>query len=193
MRTPILLPFAPLVMYSLMRYVHNYYDAAPPFSPMVFSDLHCVFLQAVERLNLKPRHFHDLITDEPFTRADIITLQDPMAPERFDVTSFYHVKNKLSAKEGKSNGLSYSFEKNAALYLEEGSGDGNKATRFIRQLNPETRATLEALSKEYKEPTSSTVRIIIIYAIDVTNCMCMAGNVYMASLAECPLLSVMCD
>ena len=69
------------------------------------------FLQAVERLNLKPRHFHDLITDEPFTRADIITLQDPMAPERFDVTSFYHVKNKLSAKEGKSDGLSCSFEK----------------------------------------------------------------------------------
>ena len=41
--------------------------------------------------------------------------------------------------------------------LEEASGDGNKATRFIRQLNPETRATLEALSKEYKEPTSSSV------------------------------------
>ena len=44
------------------------------------------------------------------------------------------------------------------LSLEEASGDGNKATRFIRQLNPETQATLEALSKEYKEPTSSSVR-----------------------------------
>lgn len=55
-------------------------------------------LQAVERLNLKPRHFRDLLTDEPFTRADIITLQDPMAPEKFDVSSFYHVKNKLAMK-----------------------------------------------------------------------------------------------
>ena len=64
------------------------------------TSLYCVYFQAVERLNLKPRHFHDLLTDEPFTRADIITLQDPMAPEKFDVTNFYHVKNKLAVKEG---------------------------------------------------------------------------------------------
>lgn len=68
-------------------------------------------LQAVERLNLKPRHFRDLLTDEPFTRADIITLQDPMAPERFDVSSFYHVKNKLAVKDGQSNGLLCSYDK----------------------------------------------------------------------------------
>ena len=43
------------------------------------------------------------------------------------------------------------------LCLDEGSADGSKATRFIRQLNPETRATLDALSKEYKEPTTSSV------------------------------------
>ena len=68
-------------------------------------------LQAVERLNLKPRHFHDLLTDEPFTRADIITLQDPMAPEKFDVSSFYHVKNKLAVKEGQFTNVMYSYDK----------------------------------------------------------------------------------
>jgi hypothetical protein len=31
--------------------------------------------QAVERLNIKTQHYKDLITDEPFTRKDIITLQ----------------------------------------------------------------------------------------------------------------------
>lgn len=56
--------------------------------------------QAVERLNLKPRHFCDLLTDEPFSRSDIISLQDPMAPERFDMSNFYHVKNKISLTEG---------------------------------------------------------------------------------------------
>ena len=62
----------------------------------------CVcWLQAVERLNIKPKHFRDLLTDEPFTRGDIITLQDPMAPEKFDVASFYHVVNKVSLREGK--------------------------------------------------------------------------------------------
>ena len=59
------------------------------------------WLQAVERLNIKPKHFRDLLTDEPFTRGDIITLQDPMAPEKFDVAQFYHVVNKISLKEGK--------------------------------------------------------------------------------------------
>jgi len=35
----------------------------------------CVFLQAVERLNFKPKFLKDLITDEPFTRDDVITIQ----------------------------------------------------------------------------------------------------------------------
>lgn len=34
---------------------------------------------AVDELNIKPKHFRDLISDVPFTRADVITLQDPMA------------------------------------------------------------------------------------------------------------------
>ena len=36
--------------------------------------------QAVERLNLKPKNFKDLITDEPFKRSDIITLQVRLEP-----------------------------------------------------------------------------------------------------------------
>lgn len=32
-------------------------------------------LQAVERLNIKPSFFKDLLTDEPFTRKDIISIQ----------------------------------------------------------------------------------------------------------------------
>lgn len=42
----------------------------------------------------------DLLNDEPFTKADIITLQDPANPERFDLSTFYYVKNKLSVDEG---------------------------------------------------------------------------------------------
>lgn len=32
-------------------------------------------LEAIEELNLKPGHLRDLLTDEPFQRKDIITLQ----------------------------------------------------------------------------------------------------------------------
>ena len=34
--------------------------------------------EAVEELNIKPRFMKDLLTDQPFTRKDIIHIQDPM-------------------------------------------------------------------------------------------------------------------
>jgi peptidyl-prolyl cis-trans isomerase-like protein 2 len=34
--------------------------------------------EAIERLNIKPKHWFDLMTDEPFTRKDLITLQASM-------------------------------------------------------------------------------------------------------------------
>jgi len=33
--------------------------------------------EAIENLNIKPKYFKDLITGQEFTKADIITLQDP--------------------------------------------------------------------------------------------------------------------
>lgn len=33
------------------------------------------FVQAVEQLNIKTKSYKDLLTDEPFTRQDLITLQ----------------------------------------------------------------------------------------------------------------------
>ena len=34
--------------------------------------------EAVQELNIKPRFMKDLLTDQPFTRKDIIHIQDPM-------------------------------------------------------------------------------------------------------------------
>ena len=39
--------------------------------------------------------------------------------------------------------------------VDDSSADSRGSTRFIRRLNPETKATLDALSKEYK-PTSNS-------------------------------------
>ena len=36
----------------------------------------------------------DLISDESFSRSDLLTLQDPAHPEKLDFSTFYHVKNK---------------------------------------------------------------------------------------------------
>lgn len=35
----------------------------------------------------------DLISDEKFSRSDLLTLQDPTHPEKWDISTFYHVKN----------------------------------------------------------------------------------------------------
>ncbi len=53
----------------------------------------------MERLNLRSRHLVDLLTDEPFTRGDIITIQDPTDLQKFDVSQFHHVKNSLTVDE----------------------------------------------------------------------------------------------
>jgi peptidyl-prolyl cis-trans isomerase-like protein 2 len=34
--------------------------------------------QAVEELNIKPKNWKDLLDDTPFTRKDIIHIQDPL-------------------------------------------------------------------------------------------------------------------
>lgn len=49
--------------------------------------------EAVEQLNLKPKNWKELLTDELFTRSDIITLQDPSHLEKFNIANFHHVKN----------------------------------------------------------------------------------------------------
>ena len=47
----------------------------------------------VERLNIKVKSWKDLLSDEPFTRQDIITLQDPQNLESRNLTDFKYIKD----------------------------------------------------------------------------------------------------
>jgi hypothetical protein len=47
---------------------------------------------SVDQLCIKPKNWKDLLTDEPFTRKDIITLQDPLNMTAKLITDFDHVK-----------------------------------------------------------------------------------------------------
>lgn len=51
--------------------------------------------EAVDQLNIKTKSFKDLLTDEPFQRKHIMTLQDPNELSKFDLTKFHHLKNNL--------------------------------------------------------------------------------------------------
>lgn len=50
----------------------------------------------IERLNIKPKHWRDLVGDEQFTRKDIITLQDPQNLESRDMSEFKYLKDGTS-------------------------------------------------------------------------------------------------
>ena len=55
--------------------------------------------EAVEQLNLKAKNLRDLLTDEPFTRPDIITLQETSNFERQDVSRFHYQMHHLKWEE----------------------------------------------------------------------------------------------
>lgn len=81
--------------------------------------------EAVEELNLKAKNMRDLLNDEPFVKKDIIVLQDPKDINKFNVNNFYHIKNQMR--------------------LIEEDEDDSKLN--LRNVNNETRLTLEELSK----------------------------------------------
>ncbi|XP_067163464.1 RING-type E3 ubiquitin-protein ligase PPIL2 isoform X1 [Apteryx mantelli] len=88
--------------------------------------------EAVEQLNIKPKSYKDLLTDEPFTRQDIVTLQDPTNLDKFNVSNFFHVKNNLKVIDPE--------EEKAKL----------DPSYYLKNTNTETRETLLELYKEFK-------------------------------------------
>lgn len=90
--------------------------------------------EAVEQLNIKPRNFKDLLTDEPFTRKDIITIQDPTNLDKFNLASFHHLKNNLK------------------IVNEDEEKAKQDPMYYIRKTNNETDSILSELEQTYKEP-----------------------------------------
>ncbi|XP_041533858.1 RING-type E3 ubiquitin-protein ligase PPIL2 isoform X2 [Microtus oregoni] len=101
-------------------------------TPMRWDHDTSVLLQAVEQLNIKAKNLRDLLTDEPFSRQDIITLQDPTNLDKFNVSNFFHVKNNMKVIDP----------------------DEEKAKQdpsyYLKNTNAETRETLQELYKEFK-------------------------------------------
>ncbi|GLH06849.1 hypothetical protein R5R35_011633 [Gryllus longicercus] len=87
--------------------------------------------EAVEQLNLKAKNWKDLLTDTPFQRKDIITIQDPTNLEKFNLSTFHHIKNNLRVIDEEA-------EKESASTL--------------KTISIETQEILGELSREYKAP-----------------------------------------
>mmetsp|Transcript_8490 Transcript_8490/g.12727 ORF Transcript_8490/g.12727 Transcript_8490/m.12727 type:complete len:511 (-) Transcript_8490:209-1741(-) len=79
--------------------------------------------QAIEELNLKPKHFVDLISGEEFKKTDIISIQDPHNfSESRNITSFLHQKKK---KEKEEKVLAVKAKKIRTQSSKDDGNDGN--------------------------------------------------------------------
>ena len=88
--------------------------------------------QAVEELNLRPKHFRDLLTDLEFSRRDVITLQDPLNLDGKDAGEFDHVRRERAAAPAAgagAGGLGNVSEdvKRALRRIDGGGGPGGRA------------------------------------------------------------------
>ncbi|XVF61354.1 hypothetical protein PTKIN_Ptkin08bG0123200 [Pterospermum kingtungense] len=55
--------------------------------------------EAIKELNIKTKNWKELLTDEPFTKEDIITIQNPNALDSKVTLDFDHVKNSLKVDD----------------------------------------------------------------------------------------------
>ena len=77
-------------------------DYVDPVTKKVFTDFSKIVAikpsgrvylwDTVEQLNLKAKNLSDLVSDEEFTRADLIILQDPADPEKQNISNFKNVQ-----------------------------------------------------------------------------------------------------
>ncbi|XP_063709746.1 RING-type E3 ubiquitin-protein ligase PPIL2 [Culicoides brevitarsis] len=96
--------------------------------------------EAIEQLNIKAKNWKDLVDDTPFTRKDLITIQDQSNLEKFNITTFYHIKKKLKVET-------------EAEMLERLAG----AQGRLKKVSNETKDILNQLEKDYKAPEEKIV------------------------------------
>lgn len=98
---------------------------------------------AVERLNFKTNTFNDLLTNEPFTRQDLVIIQDPKNLDKFNIQSFAHLKNewKLDDEDEKARLTDPNYFLKAV---------SNAAVATLHQIRT-------APSKEFQETTQTSV------------------------------------
>jgi peptidyl-prolyl cis-trans isomerase-like protein 2 len=99
---------------------------------------------AIEELNIKANYFRDLLNDEPFTRKDIIKLQDPLDLTKFNMQTFHHTKMNLK------------WDDAVSAVDEERKKDPNF---YLRMLNSETKQTLDELNKAFPANVKKSVAI----------------------------------
>ena len=91
-------------------------------------------------MNFKAKNFKDLLDDTPFTKNDVIVIQDPRNTTKFNLSSFHHVKNDLKVEDEED--------------VKKAKTDPRAR---MRKVNPETKSTLEELDKTYEPDMTKNI------------------------------------
>ncbi|KAF1849436.1 uncharacterized protein K460DRAFT_90924 [Cucurbitaria berberidis CBS 394.84] len=109
----------------------------------------------VERLNIKAKNWRDLVSDDEFTRKDIITLQDPQNIESRDFGSYKHVKEGDRILPEPESGVNKEALGNAAKIIK--AKEAVAKARADRQAKSQGAQTSKALANVSRNgATSST-------------------------------------
>jgi peptidyl-prolyl cis-trans isomerase-like protein 2 len=110
----------------------------------------------IERLNIKAKNWQDLVSDEEFTRKDIITLQDPQSIESRDFSSFKHVKEGETVMPGSESGVNTEALGNAGKILKAKEAVAKaRADRLAKANGTSGSKVLTTLSKNGTATSSS--------------------------------------
>ncbi|EZF32741.1 hypothetical protein H109_00107 [Trichophyton interdigitale MR816] len=106
----------------------------------------------VQRLNIKPKMWRDLVNDEEFGRKDIITLQDPHNVNARDLSTFKYLKDgEKNTTSGKDDqGINLNAMGSSAKILR-----AKEAVAKARAEREQKAASVDALSRRQKENLSA--------------------------------------
>lgn len=133
-------------------------------------------------MNIKTSNWKDLINDQPFTRKDIITIQDPSNAMKFNLSSFHHIKNNIRMEdEGKlliniHSLFSIDFLLLRVKFLKffvETARERNNPNARLKTVSVETKEILSELEKNYKPTTSGTKDEASMKKADKFNAVCI--------------------
>lgn len=97
---------------------------------------------AIDQLNIKTKNWKDLVDDTPFQRKDLIVIQDPKKIEKFNISTFHHIKKRLRVE------------------TEEEMIERKNPQATLKTISSETKDILDQLEKNYTAPEELTVEKI---------------------------------
>ncbi|GAA5949198.1 hypothetical protein JCM10213_008240 [Rhodosporidiobolus nylandii] len=114
--------------------------------------------ESIDRLNIKPGNMNDLLDDTPFTKKDIITLNDPLNIQKRDLSKFDYVRRALhvDAPDGGLSGINVEAGGLGRIMKAIGATSGEKKDKAGEGTAEGEGKRKEAKGKEVAKPSSSS-------------------------------------